>query len=74
MLSGPSKNRGNSSHFSRKSEYCRMHASESRLGSDIAKSYLASFAQEYSGCFSKLWHGWNRGTMKSRVLSGHSIF
>ncbi|KAM0027700.1 hypothetical protein Hdeb2414_s0019g00543211 [Helianthus debilis subsp. tardiflorus] len=30
-------------------EYCRMHASESRLGNDITKSYIASFAQEYSG-------------------------
>ncbi|KAM0041083.1 hypothetical protein Hdeb2414_s0011g00362091 [Helianthus debilis subsp. tardiflorus] len=28
-----------------------MHASESHLGSDITKSYLASFAQEYSGEF-----------------------
>ncbi|MFS7928904.1 hypothetical protein Hanom_Chr04g00326271 [Helianthus anomalus] len=26
-------------------ECCRIHASESRLGSDITKSYLASFAQ-----------------------------
>ncbi|KAF5781826.1 hypothetical protein HanRHA438_Chr11g0501191 [Helianthus annuus] len=33
---------------------------------------LASFAQEYSGCISKTRHGWNRGTMKSRVLSGRS--
>ncbi|KAM0005202.1 hypothetical protein Hdeb2414_s0217g00836691 [Helianthus debilis subsp. tardiflorus] len=47
-----------------------MHASKSSLGNDITKSYLASFAQEYSGCFSKLWHGWNRRTMWSRVLSG----
>ncbi|KAM0014511.1 hypothetical protein Hdeb2414_s0035g00729531 [Helianthus debilis subsp. tardiflorus] len=31
---------------------------------------LASFAQEYSGCISKTRHGWNRRTMKSRVLSG----
>ncbi|MFS7913618.1 hypothetical protein Hanom_Chr02g00143821 [Helianthus anomalus] len=50
-----------------------MHASESRLGNDVAKSYLASFAQEYSGCTSKLRHGWNRRTMKSRVLSGRSF-
>ncbi|KAF5766596.1 hypothetical protein HanXRQr2_Chr15g0717241 [Helianthus annuus] len=28
-----------------------MHASKSRLGNDIAKSYIASFAQEYSGEF-----------------------
>ncbi|MFS7967131.1 hypothetical protein Hanom_Chr09g00782161 [Helianthus anomalus] len=28
-----------------------MHASESHLGNDIAKSNLASFAQEYSGEF-----------------------
>ncbi|KAF5824266.1 hypothetical protein HanXRQr2_Chr00c014g0832871 [Helianthus annuus] len=47
-----------------------MHASESRLGNDIAKSNLASFAQEYSGCISKLRHCWNRRTMWSRVLSG----
>ncbi|KAM0052026.1 hypothetical protein Hdeb2414_s0007g00243421 [Helianthus debilis subsp. tardiflorus] len=26
-------------------EYCRMHASKPRLGNDITKSYLASFAQ-----------------------------
>ncbi|KAJ0870901.1 hypothetical protein HanRHA438_Chr11g0505841 [Helianthus annuus] len=26
-----------------------MNASESRLGNDITKSYIASFAQEYSG-------------------------
>ncbi|KAF5756235.1 hypothetical protein HanRHA438_Chr17g0822291 [Helianthus annuus] len=32
-------------------EYCRMHASESRLGNDIKKSYIASFTQEYSGEF-----------------------
>ncbi|KAJ0435129.1 hypothetical protein Hdeb2414_s0064g00765861 [Helianthus debilis subsp. tardiflorus] len=50
-----------------------MHASESHLGSDITKSYLASFAQEYSGCISKTRHGWNRRTMKSRVLSGRSV-
>ncbi|KAF5768919.1 hypothetical protein HanXRQr2_Chr14g0642151 [Helianthus annuus] len=50
-----------------------MHASEPRLGNDITKSYLASFAQEYSGCFSKPRHGWNRRTMWSRVLSGRSI-
>ncbi|KAF5772930.1 hypothetical protein HanRHA438_Chr13g0593681 [Helianthus annuus] len=31
---------------------------------------LASFAREYSGYISKLRHGWNRRTMKSRVLSG----
>ncbi|XP_035842130.1 uncharacterized protein LOC110896620 [Helianthus annuus] len=55
-------------------EYCRMHASESHLGSDITKSHLASFAQEYSGCISKTKHGWNRRTMKSRVLSGRSVF
>ncbi|KAM0057375.1 hypothetical protein Hdeb2414_s0005g00157471 [Helianthus debilis subsp. tardiflorus] len=54
-------------------EYCRMHASESHLGSDITKSYLASFAQEYSGCFSNTRHGWNRRTMKSQVLSGRSV-
>ncbi|KAM0043575.1 hypothetical protein Hdeb2414_s0010g00342841 [Helianthus debilis subsp. tardiflorus] len=47
-----------------------MHASKSSLGNDITKSYLASFAQEYLGCFSKLWHDWNRRTMWSRVLSG----
>ncbi|MFS7948445.1 hypothetical protein Hanom_Chr06g00560111 [Helianthus anomalus] len=29
-------------------EYCRMYASESRLGNDITKSYIASFALEYS--------------------------
>ncbi|KAM0010571.1 hypothetical protein Hdeb2414_s0005g00157001 [Helianthus debilis subsp. tardiflorus] len=51
-------------------EYYRMHASKSRLGNDIAKSYLVSFAQEYSGCISKTRHGWNKRTMKSRVLSG----
>ncbi|KAM0059723.1 hypothetical protein Hdeb2414_s0005g00184501 [Helianthus debilis subsp. tardiflorus] len=34
-------------------EYCRMHVSESRLGNDITKSYIASFAQEYSGYFSE---------------------
>ncbi|MFS8003493.1 hypothetical protein Hanom_Chr13g01214621 [Helianthus anomalus] len=28
----------------RRIEYCRMHASASRLGNDITKSYLASFA------------------------------
>ncbi|KAM0004386.1 hypothetical protein Hdeb2414_s0245g00846401 [Helianthus debilis subsp. tardiflorus] len=50
-----------------------MHASKSRLGNDIAKSYIASFAQEYSGCISKTRHGWNRRTMKSRVLSGRSV-
>ncbi|KAJ0569870.1 hypothetical protein HanRHA438_Chr05g0218921 [Helianthus annuus] len=44
-------------------EYCRTHASEPRLGNDITKSYLASFAQEYSGCFSKSRHGWNRRTI-----------
>ncbi|KAF5756118.1 hypothetical protein HanXRQr2_Chr17g0810841 [Helianthus annuus] len=33
------------------SEYCRMHASKSSLRNDITKSYLASFAQEYSGEF-----------------------
>ncbi|KAJ0549980.1 hypothetical protein HanRHA438_Chr07g0302671 [Helianthus annuus] len=49
-----------------------MHGSKSRLGNDIAKSYIASFAQEYSGCISKTRHGWNRRTMKSRVLSGCS--
>ncbi|KAJ0611884.1 hypothetical protein HanHA300_Chr01g0020881 [Helianthus annuus] len=54
-------------------EYCRMHASKSRLGNDIAKSYLTSFAHEYSGCISKTRHGWNWRTMKSRVLSGRSI-
>ncbi|KAJ0805382.1 hypothetical protein HanPI659440_Chr02g0049331 [Helianthus annuus] len=32
-------------------EYCRMYTSESRLGNDIRKSYIASFAQEYSGEF-----------------------
>ncbi|KAM0008783.1 hypothetical protein Hdeb2414_s0105g00795691 [Helianthus debilis subsp. tardiflorus] len=31
---------------------------------------LASFALEYSGYSSKTRHGWNRRTMKSRVLSG----
>ncbi|KAM0026761.1 hypothetical protein Hdeb2414_s0020g00561881 [Helianthus debilis subsp. tardiflorus] len=47
-----------------------MHASESHLGNDITKSYLASFAQEYSGYFS------NNGTvgigepLEIRVLSG----
>ncbi|KAM0031038.1 hypothetical protein Hdeb2414_s0017g00503941 [Helianthus debilis subsp. tardiflorus] len=50
-----------------------MHASKSSLGNDIAKSYIASLAQEYSGCISKTRHGWNRRTMKSRVLSGRSI-
>ncbi|KAJ0501858.1 hypothetical protein HanRHA438_Chr11g0507651 [Helianthus annuus] len=54
-------------------EYCRMHASKSRLGNDIPKSYLTSSAQEYSGCISKTRHGWNRRTMKSRVLSGRSF-
>ncbi|MFS7987225.1 hypothetical protein Hanom_Chr11g01019951 [Helianthus anomalus] len=34
-------------------EHCRIHASKSRLGNDITKSYLANFAQEYSGCISK---------------------
>ncbi|KAJ0614641.1 hypothetical protein HanIR_Chr02g0064711 [Helianthus annuus] len=38
-------------------EYCRMHASESRHGNDITKSYIASYAQEYSGYFS------NNGTV-----------
>ncbi|MFS7997833.1 hypothetical protein Hanom_Chr12g01146601 [Helianthus anomalus] len=47
-----------------------MHASESSLGNDITKSYIASFAQEYSSCISKTRHGWNRRTMKGRVLSG----
>ncbi|MFS7929025.1 hypothetical protein Hanom_Chr04g00327721 [Helianthus anomalus] len=47
-----------------------MHASKSSLGNDITKSYIASFAQEYSGRISKTRHGWNRRTMKSRVLSG----
>ncbi|MFS7912733.1 hypothetical protein Hanom_Chr02g00133341 [Helianthus anomalus] len=28
-----------------------MHASKSRLGNDITKSYIPSFAQEYSGEF-----------------------
>ncbi|KAM0040387.1 hypothetical protein Hdeb2414_s0012g00393271 [Helianthus debilis subsp. tardiflorus] len=32
-------------------EYCRMHVSKSSLGNDITKSYIASFAQEYSGEF-----------------------
>ncbi|KAJ0576324.1 hypothetical protein HanIR_Chr05g0223081 [Helianthus annuus] len=50
-----------------------MHASESSLGNDITKSYIASFAQEYSGCFSKSRHGWNRRIMWSRVLSGRSF-
>ncbi|MFS7955076.1 hypothetical protein Hanom_Chr07g00638321 [Helianthus anomalus] len=49
-----------------------MHASESRLGNDITKSYIASFAHGNSGYFCKSWHGWNRRTMKSRVLSGRS--
>ncbi|KAJ0766100.1 hypothetical protein HanPI659440_Chr08g0311591 [Helianthus annuus] len=35
------------------SEYCRMHASKSSLGNDIMKSYIASFAQEYSVYFSE---------------------
>ncbi|KAM0070993.1 hypothetical protein Hdeb2414_s0001g00019761 [Helianthus debilis subsp. tardiflorus] len=47
-----------------------MHASKSSLGNNIAKSYIASFAQEYSGYSSKTRHGWNRRTMKSRVLRG----
>ncbi|KAF5772092.1 hypothetical protein HanXRQr2_Chr13g0572681 [Helianthus annuus] len=51
-----------------------MHASKSRLGNDIAKSYLTSFAQEYSYCISKLRNSWNRRTMKSRVLRGRSLF
>ncbi|KAJ0836788.1 hypothetical protein HanRHA438_Chr16g0770951 [Helianthus annuus] len=46
-----------------------MHASESRLGNDIAKSYLASLAQKYPGCISKTRHGWNRRTIGDRVLS-----
>ncbi|KAJ0449051.1 hypothetical protein HanRHA438_Chr17g0833841 [Helianthus annuus] len=50
-----------------------MHASESRLGNDITKSYLASFAHGNPGCISKTRHGWNRRTMWSRVLSGRSI-
>ncbi|KAJ0549593.1 hypothetical protein HanHA300_Chr07g0235561 [Helianthus annuus] len=50
-----------------------MHASESRLGNDVTKSYIASLAQEYSGCIYKTRHGWNRRTMKSRVLSGRSF-
>ncbi|KAM0049761.1 hypothetical protein Hdeb2414_s0008g00289721 [Helianthus debilis subsp. tardiflorus] len=41
-----------------------MHASESSLGNDITKSYIASFAQEYSGCISKLRRGWNRRTIE----------
>ncbi|MFS7936553.1 hypothetical protein Hanom_Chr05g00416931 [Helianthus anomalus] len=53
-------------------EYCRMHASESRLGTTSrSRNYLASH-KEYSGYFSKLWHGWNRRTIWSRVLSGRS--
>ncbi|KAJ0525510.1 hypothetical protein HanHA300_Chr09g0312901 [Helianthus annuus] len=47
-----------------------MHASKSRLGNDITKSYIASLAHEYSGCISKTRHVWNRRTMKGRVLSG----
>ncbi|KAJ0438202.1 hypothetical protein HanHA300_Chr16g0611231 [Helianthus annuus] len=35
----------------RRVEYCRTHASKSSLGNDITKSYIASFAQEYSGEF-----------------------
>ncbi|MFS8033729.1 hypothetical protein Hanom_Chr17g01573001 [Helianthus anomalus] len=37
--------------MTRNLEYCRMHTSKSRLGNDIAKSYLASFAQGNSGEF-----------------------
>ncbi|KAJ0858344.1 hypothetical protein HanRHA438_Chr13g0600041 [Helianthus annuus] len=37
--------------FRHEMEYCRMHASKSSLGNDIAKSYIASLAQEYSGEF-----------------------
>ncbi|KAF5805166.1 hypothetical protein HanXRQr2_Chr05g0205931 [Helianthus annuus] len=36
-----------------------MHASKSSLGNDIKKSLLF-----------KQWNGWNRRTIKSRVLSG----
>ncbi|KAM0016116.1 hypothetical protein Hdeb2414_s0031g00709491 [Helianthus debilis subsp. tardiflorus] len=39
------------------SGYCRMHASKPHLGNNITKLYLASYAQEYSGCFS------NNGTV-----------
>ncbi|KAM0044568.1 hypothetical protein Hdeb2414_s0010g00354841 [Helianthus debilis subsp. tardiflorus] len=51
-------------------EYCRMHASESHLGNDITESYIARFAYENPGYFSKLWNFWNRRTMWIRVLSG----
>uniref|UniRef100_A0A251UH33 Uncharacterized protein n=2 Tax=Helianthus annuus TaxID=4232 RepID=A0A251UH33_HELAN len=44
-------------------EYCRMHDSESRLGNDITKSCLASFAHGNPGYFLNLWHGWNRRTI-----------
>ncbi|MFS7987306.1 hypothetical protein Hanom_Chr11g01020911 [Helianthus anomalus] len=55
-MSGASKNRGSSARFFEKirniqREYCRTHTSKSSLGNDIQKSYLASFAQEYSGEF-----------------------
>ncbi|KAF5756012.1 hypothetical protein HanXRQr2_Chr17g0809611 [Helianthus annuus] len=35
-------------------EYCRTQASKSSLGNDITKSYIASFALEYSGCISEI--------------------
>ncbi|MFS7986792.1 hypothetical protein Hanom_Chr11g01014401 [Helianthus anomalus] len=48
-----------------------MHASESRLGNDITKSYIASHSHEYSGGFTtRSCEGWVRHLRPSILVVG----
>ncbi|KAM0016881.1 hypothetical protein Hdeb2414_s0028g00701711 [Helianthus debilis subsp. tardiflorus] len=51
-------------------EYCRMHASESHLGNDIIEVVISYLCTGIFRLHSKARRGWNRMTMKSRLLSG----